>query len=542
MLSSPRRDLIYDFLAPALLILTPFVSFTTYNRYSYAAPEFWICVAGLIAVALLFGLAGTIGGWPVRVVLTAGLLVLFVDVQTKWFAKSNPWRELNLLGVFLLALACSWGVRKHLSRIVTAVFATMLVFTVVLERMQDLIPEAPPPAAIDHPKPRSPGTPIFVHLILDEYIGTEGIPADVPQGREMRTDVRDFFEKYGFRLFGNAYSRYASTYNSIPNLVNFSSEPVDGAFTSGDHPYVLMKSEYFARMHKSGYHIHVYGSEYIDFCEMLREYIVRCHQTSISGIKSIEQLDLTLKEKVILIYQIYARRSHLQVAMDEEYRRLRERIRWSGLTLPEWWFKDARLGPAPSMPLFDRITADVAKSSPADLFFVYLPIPHYPFIYDSMCNLYPATNWERSVDFPPKMNDRQSRARRYGRYFEQVKCLHRKLDAMFQAWKRVGIFDRLVIVVHGDHGSKIREHAERELSRADYVDTFSTLFAVRQPGLPAGYDRRVAAIPELLEEVVARQTGDHRPYTEPNPNPYVFLYAGRGKPMIRQPLPAFDGR
>ena len=78
-------------------------------------------------------------------------------------------------------------------------------------------------------------------------------------------------------------------------------------------------------------------------------------------------------------------------------------------------------------------------------------------------------------------------------------------DAMFQAWKRVGIFDRLVIVVHGDHGSKIREHAERELSRADYVDTFSTLFAVRQPGLPAGYDRRVAAIQELLEEVVARQ-------------------------------------
>jgi hypothetical protein len=110
---------------------------------------------------------------------------------------------------------------------------------------------------------------------------------------------------------------------------------------------------------------------------------------------------------------------------------------------------------------------------------------------------------------------------------------------MFQAWKRAGIFDRLVIVVHGDHGSKIREHTERELSRADYIDTFSTLFAARQPGLPPGYDRRVAAIPELLEEVVARQTGGHHPYTASSP--YVFVYAGRGKPMVRQPLPAFDG-
>ena len=540
MLWSPRRDLIYHFLAPALLILTPFVSFTTYNRYSYAAPEFWICIAGLIAVALLFGLAGMIGGSPARVVLTVGLLVLFVDVQSKWFDETNAWRELNIVGAFLLASAFSWVMRKHLSRIVTAVLATVLVATVVLQSMQEVTSPGPPAAEIDNPKPRSPGTPIFVHLILDEYIGIEGIPADVPHGREMRTFLRDFFEKYGFRVYGNAYSRYASTYNSIPNIVNFSSEPVDGALTSGDHPYILMKSEYFNRMYRSGYYIHVYGSEYMDFCKMLRQYIVMCHQNPITGIKSVEQLDLTLVEKVILIYHIYSRRSKLQVTIGKEYMRLRERIRSLGLTLPGWWFKDARLGPAPSMPLFDRITDDVARSLPADMFFVYLAMPHYPYIYNELCNLYHSEDWERPVDLPPKMNDRQSRARRYGRYFEQVKCLHRKLDAMFQGWKKVDIFDRLVIVAHGDHGSKIREHTERELSPTDYVDTFSTLFAARQPGLPAGYDRRIAAVQELLQEVVARQTDDHHPYTAPIP--YVFVYAGPGKPMVRQPLPAFDGR
>ena len=29
---------------------------------------------------------------------------------------------------------------------------------------------------------------------------------------------------------------------------------------------------------------------------------------------------------------------------------------------------------------------------------------------------------------------------------------------MFKAWQKAGIFDRLVIVMHGDHGSKIDEH------------------------------------------------------------------------------------
>jgi hypothetical protein len=190
------------------------------------------------------------------------------------------------------------------------------------------------------------------------------------------------------------------------------------------------------------------------------------------------------------------------------------------------------------MPLFDRITADVANSLPGDMFFVYLSIPHFPYIYDNMCNLYHSDHWEFPVDLPPKLNDKDSRARRYGRYLEQVRCLHRKLDAMFQVWKKVGVFDGLVIVVHGDHGSKIREHTEEELSAADYVDTFSTLFAVKEPDVTVGYDRRIAAVQELLEEVVARQTGSHQPQTERIP--YVFLYDGHGKPMRRQPLPAFD--
>ena len=69
MVSRSGHDLLYHFLAPAFLIFTPFISFVNYNDYSYTAPEIWICLAGLAAIAFLCGLAGIVGGWPVRVLL-----------------------------------------------------------------------------------------------------------------------------------------------------------------------------------------------------------------------------------------------------------------------------------------------------------------------------------------------------------------------------------------------------------------------------------------------------------------------------------------
>ena len=109
-----------------------------------------------------------------------------------------------------------------------------------------------------------------------------------------------------------------------------------------------------------------------------------------------------------------------------------------------------------------------------------------------------------------------------------MRCLYRKLDAMFQEWQKAAILDRMVIIVHGDHGSKIYQRRpsandQHKLSHADYLDGFSTLFAVKGPRHPPGYDRRVAPIEQLLGEVVGVPTGDDDMYAEP----YVFLRTGR---------------
>jgi hypothetical protein len=549
MILRSSHDLFYHFLAPAFLIFTPFISFVNYNDYSYTAPEIWICLAGLAAIAFLCGLAGIVGGWPVRVVLTASLLVLWVDLQSDWWDESNPWRELQVMGVFVLALLLSFAMRRHLSRIVTAVSATMLLSTVVLAAIDGPASPDSDTATADPPRetatepgaPARPQLPVLVHLILDEHIGIEGIPEDVPHGGEMREFVRGFFETYGFRIFGRAYSRYANTYNALPNLVNFAFEPVDRAFTSGTGPYVLLSNRYFELLRRAGYKIHVYQPDFIDFCAASREYIVKCTTRRATGFSAIESLDIPVLEKVTLIYRRFADLSSLEAAAGARYRGMRQVLHSAGWTLPEWRFKEGQLGPLLEMPLFDVVTADIAGASPGDMFFIHLLNPHYPYVFDDVCDLRPVREWELSRNpgpMPP--NDRESRRRRYGAYLAQMRCLYRKLDGMFQAWQKAAIFDRLVIVVHGDHGSKIYQLSptvrnQHKLSKSDYVDEFSTLFAVKGPRHTPGYDRRVAPIEQLLGEVVGAPIGDGHAHAQP----YVFFSAGPAEPMLRQPLPAF---
>jgi hypothetical protein len=283
----------------------------------------------------------------------------------------------------------------------------------------------------------------------------------------------------------------------------------------------------------------VYQPNFIDFCAASRKYIAKC--VTSGDIKTIESLDIPVPEKVTLIYRRYADLSLLKDAAGARYTHIRELLRPAGWTLPEWWLKEGRLGPLAQMPLFDVITADVTRASPGSMFFAHLLNPHNPYVYDATCELRPVREWEHSRNPGPlSPNNRESRARRYGLYLEQLRCLYRRLDAMFQAWRRAAIFDQMVLVIHGDHGSRIYQRFptvknRHQLSDSDYVDEFSTLFAVKGPRHPPGYDRRVAPIQQLLGDVVGEPIGD----ADKRPEPWVFLPNGPAKPLRPQPFAAF---
>jgi hypothetical protein len=99
-----------------------------------------------------------------------------------------------------------------------------------------------------------------------------------------------------------------------------------------------------------------------------------------------------------------------------------------------------------------------------------------------------------------------------------------------------------VIIVHGDHGSRITIESPTapnsdRLSAADLVDGFSTLFAVKRPGQPARYDRRLLPLDRLAARILrdGADPGDQ----ELENHPFVFLANGLD-PMTRKPMPDFQ--
>jgi hypothetical protein len=119
---------ICDLLAPPLILLTPFISFINHNDYSYSLPELWLCVAGLVALGLLCSIVMALGGTWLRVLGTAALLMLFVDLQ---FEEFDTLPRLWVLGCGIGMLLLCGLMREHLSRITTPVFATMLAASLV---------------------------------------------------------------------------------------------------------------------------------------------------------------------------------------------------------------------------------------------------------------------------------------------------------------------------------------------------------------------------------------------------------------------------
>jgi hypothetical protein len=171
-------------------------------------------------------------------------------------------------------------------------------------------------------------------------------------------------------------------------------------------------------------------------------------------------------------------------------------------------------------------------------------LPHYPYAYHTDGRLRPhGGDWLFAEDRTkaPQRNDADSRARGYVQYLEQVRFTMDELARTFAVLEQTGLWDRAVIVVHGDHGSRLTlwrptaPNSDR-LSDADLVDGFSTLFAVKRPGQPARYDRRVLPLDRLAARILRDGADPGEPDLEDHP--FVFLANGLD-PMTRKSMPDF---
>jgi len=135
-------------------------------------------------------------------------------------------------------------------------------------------------------------------------------------------------------------------------------------------------------------------------------------------------------------------------------------------------------------------------------------------------------------------NDDASREERYIAYMAQIRCTNVLLDRLFDAIRESGQWERCIVVIHGDHGSRIvrRRLTEENLQRLtedDYRDAYSTFFAVKN----ADSSGRLITQPLPLQALLADAW--NLPVRLPDSN-HVYLEKRNESDYIATPLRGFE--
>jgi hypothetical protein len=534
-----------DLLAFALVLLAPWVVLLGYHGYALFAPEVLMIAVAVFAIAAVLALASRFLGVLVRTVLLAVLLTLFVDLHVT-VTLSSILVALAFLGTAAAFGAVLWLLREHAPAIVSAIFVTLIAFTLLTANPSSQRITNQPGA-----EARDSNAPLLIHLVLDEHIGIEGLPPEIDATRQLRGELIEFYTSRGFRLFGGAYSQYANTFNAIGNLLNFAERGVNLSFlrpgTDG-RTWDLSDSAYFSMLQQRGYQLHVYQSNYVDLCNVKGVRPLNCLTYPVSSLGSIQNLSLRAHEKARFIVAALLTRSRTLLLLQRAYERIvRQPLARLGVAVPSRRLVPPSFGPLSVPVVVEQLTRDILAHPRGHAFFAHLMVPHYPYVFDERCVQRPRaadwlTNHIASSD-SPVYNTADSRALRYQRYTEQVRCVLRMLDDLLATLESRGLLEEATIVVNGDHGSRIAEHfpsgralAGGRLTDTDYRDTFSTLYAIKSPGVQPEYVEGPAPVVGLLDHHLGGE-----PLSEQS-SCRVFLIAGDADGVLTEIEPRFCAR
>jgi hypothetical protein len=332
-----------------------------------------------------------------------------------------------------------------------------------------------------------------VHIVLDGFIGIGGLP-NYPASDVIRQEILSFFSSNNFHLFSHAYSRHGVTGSSLYTAMNFRNDGED-IFTLeavGRRKHIMQENRIFTYAERLGYRLKVYQTSHLDFCQSNPNNLDRCWQYDHPNINSVLASDNTTLRARALVH-ILVNQSRLLSKLQPDT---------GGALLISIAAHDPRIT--------KEIEQDVSSNGPGYYFFAHALIPHEPYVYQADCSInYETEEVVRNARFrnEPVLSD-DVYEYRYGLYFGQTECALKNLQLIIDGMKQAGLYDRAIIILHGDHGSRISRYVanarNRELlSPQDYRSTFSTLFAVKYPGSHFTVDPRPLPLSYLLEEFLS---------------------------------------
>jgi len=499
-----HRVNLFALFGPALMLLGLMIGHLNFHAYPLLTPESLIVLAAFAGIGILLGLVpALLGPTNLRAFLLGMILLFFLDLQFGSNVKFRlfvidhelPWWGFVTIA-FVAGTTAFWlilSLREHIATIFFTFFGVFFLGAL-------LIPSPSIKFGAEGPAESSEASsndPLTVYLILDSHLGIEGIPLDLAGGPETKETLLRFYEKWGFRTFGGAYSPYLMTLNSVAYTLNGVVSDKDLLFIEHGQrrgrAYQLTENRYFRSVLQSNRKIRVFQSDYVDFCADTQAPVEYCFTYPTSSIHTLVGAKLAALTKARIIIDSYLRRENISGKIYDFFV-----TRWfhSSIVVPE---------------IFSALGDDIVANPHGNLFFGHLILPHDPYVWNRQCQIRPdAASWmSRRIDHIDltTLGTPEYRVRAYADYFDQVHCVVQLLDDLLMLIDKAGLLRDVTIIIHGDHGSRITLRdpiiAYRDqATKIDYVDAFSTLFAIRSPEIEPGYSSELQPLPNLIAEYV----------------------------------------
>lgn len=504
-----RADSWWTGAAMASIALFPFANLLAFHDYPLLTAEVAVLIALVISVSFILSRWSEVRKPGNRLLIVALMIGVAMLVQL----DLGVWA---LLAVISIVLALGYPIRARWTPVIVVIFTVMSIVALVEPMIESKRPQAT--VASDNPN-----LPPILHIVLDGHQAVAGLPGHRPP-RAMNQLIEANLFGRGFTLYSSAFSRYTATVDALDNLFDFRADPTTLYFQreTNQAPGSISQGRYFDALSRAGYRFRIVQTDEVDICSAIPASALEvCKHQRLPALRSLRQSSATLLQRTWRIAKTAMMQSRLLRAL-----------------LP-------RYGMAPMTGLanfageaIDEYAQDVLAHGGGRVYLAHWMIPHSPFVYSPECQpTYDIPLWatipvDKTAGQPP--NTEQSRALRYSRYFDQLQCAHRLLARLFDQLDTAGVFDSAVIILHGDHGSRITttppntDHRD-SLTETNLRDAYSTLFAIRLPGQTGRMIVEPTALESALASALAEIIGD-RPFSTP---PGSFVYIGGDQRLER---------
>ena len=442
----------------------------------------------------------------------------------------------------VLTAAVSMLLRDKLATVLLVAAAIHIITTLFLSNLERTRTIHTGYRAADAARSSSVNLQPLLHLVMDEFSGLHGLPTDIKETKDLAADLAIRYPIKGFDIYSHAYSQYFQTNHSLPNLFNFSSSDKMRAYSEGSKGNFRMSAnKYFSHLLDLGYALNVYQSSYLDFCDTPSVPIMSCFSYDENSIESIADIKIPYIEKSKFILNSYLDSSGFLRKVRTAYIRAGRKL---GISLPRWPSGNSYTGPLAVMPTLNTLESALRDLKPGEAHFAHLMLPHYPYNLNSDCTLKPRiSSWLNRAPFSVEgrlvaQNSTTSRRERYQMYSSQVECTQFIIEKLFSAITESGLWQSAIIIIHGDHGSRIVRRVPGAfhidaLVPDDFRDAYSTFFAVKNGDASGQLDSTVIPLQTLLAKVWQLP----EPYIDPD---QVYVDSAGQSTLLAIPLQGFE--